>query len=117
MEKTLRELADKKTFDAFEKTYIRKASEKMSVPFNPKAKCPNCYKDQVMVLLAKIAEVKIAETPKKSISKDQFILKEGVDIIWRGIRVNAHTLTNEIARKMISDQLFKFFAFMPDDNK
>lgn len=67
----------------------------MGVAFAPKGGCKNCYIDQAVKLW------KAMQEPAKRTGK--YTLKAGVDVIFnRTHRVNAATMTDELAERLIA---------------
>lgn len=94
------------TLTGSDKSFIERMSAKMGVPFNPRPHCPNCYADQAVLLWK---NMKNSKASKKSSPK--YILNDGVDVIFRGVRVCASTLTDELAEELLSKGFSKqFFA-------
>lgn len=80
-----------------EEDQILALSEKYNVPPPKNRSCPDCWKDQI--ILIKIA---IKELLQKS-EKRKYILRGGVNVIYKGIHVNADTITDELAESLIKD--------------
>lgn len=80
-----------------DKDFITKISIEYGVPFTPRPHCPNCYADHAVLLWKALKDADAAhqDAPK-------YILKEGVDVIFGSIRVNATTLTDELAEKILA---------------
>lgn len=79
-------------------------SVQMGVEFNPLSGCPNCYRDQVHILWRKLAEQEVLQT-----SKRKYLLREGVDVVFKGVRINAATLTDKLAAELLSDGFSRHF--------
>lgn len=97
-----------------QRQYIETTSAKMGVVFVPnKTKCSDCYKDQAVILWRLLAE--------KAQAKDKmrkYLLRAGVDVIFKGQRINAAVLTDELATELIADGFDKgFFSRIPNDNE
>lgn len=84
-------------YSADDKFFIKAISEDLGVAFKPRANCKECYSDQAKILLKKVREQKPAASDRA------YELLPDVDVIWRNIRVNNETLTDEIAEQMIAD--------------
>lgn len=113
MYEKLKALADKKELSKVDKAYILKACQELGVEFNPQAGCKNCYFDQIFVLKA------IIQGGKQNEGCDYLLDPyHKVDVIHRGVRINAATLDNEKAEMLIKDGLARWFSIIPkDDNK
>ena len=76
-----------------EKRFLKYEAERLGITPVIYAGCENCYKDLAVQIYAK----------EKADADARFILNDGVDIIFgrNGVRVNAATLTDEIAERLI----------------
>ena len=97
-----KELANKETLTTREKRFLKYEAERLGITPVIYAGCENCYKDLAVQIYAK----------EKADADARFILNDGVDIIFgrNGVRVNAATLTDEIAIRLIKaghTRLFK----------
>ena len=88
-----------KTVSKKDKTYIEELCTEYNVKLNKK--CSSCYSDAILILIKKITEENL---PKKETATDKrkYILKSGVDVWFGSIRVNAVTLTDDLAEKIIA---------------
>ena len=95
----LKELYRNKTLSKKDKAYIEGLCTNYDVKLNKK--CSSCYSDAILILIKKITEENL---PKKETETDnrKYILKEGVDVWFGSIRVNAITLTDDLAEKIIA---------------
>lgn len=99
IEKTLKAIAAKSASqltDA-EKAFITHTSISMGVDFSPRNHCGQCYSDQAVVLWKRYKETKATKTDTR-----KYILREGVDVMFRGIRVNAATLTDALGDQLVA---------------
>ena len=90
----------KATLSKKDKAYIEGLCTDYDVKLNKK--CSSCYSDAILILIKKITEENL---PKKEIATTdsrKYILKSGVDVWFGSIRVNAVTLTDELAEKIIA---------------
>lgn len=99
---TAKELAIKEKLTAREKRFLKYEAERLGIPAVIYTGCENCYRDLAVQIYAK----------EKAEEDARFILNDGVDIIFgrNGVRVNAATLTDEIAERLIKaghTRLFK----------
>ena len=87
---------------------ILKLSEKYDIQ-NPKnLDCPDCWKDQILLL-----KIKVKEELQK-LEKKQYVLRGGVDVIYKGQRINADTINDKLAEKLIKDGFaLKYFKEYP----
>lgn len=104
--KSLNELATAKRFSQAEKDYLISEAKRLHIDVNVKDGCSNCYRDlSVLIYNAESFQRQIEQV----LENQNYILKNGVDILFGGVRVNALTLTETIAKKMISAGLQKYF--------
>ena len=89
----------KATLSKKDKAYIEGLCSTYDVKLNKK--CSSCYSDAILILIKKITEENL---PKKETTTDcrKYILKSGVDVWFGSIRVNAVTLTDDLAEKIIA---------------
>ena len=88
-----------KTLSKKDKAYIEGLCSTYDIKLNKK--CSSCYSDAILILIKKITEENL---PKKETATDnrKYILKSGVDVWFGSIRVNAVTLTDDLAKKIIA---------------
>ena len=103
-----KDLANKETLTTREKRFLKYEAERMGITPVIYAGCENCYKDLAVQIYAK----------EKADADARFILNDGVDIIFgrNGVRVNAATLTDEIAERLIKAGYTKLFKKYDTDN-
>ena len=97
----LKEIYRNKSLSKKDKTYIEMLCATYYVKLNKK--CSSCYSDAILILIKKITEENL---PKKETTATtdnrKYILKSGVDVWFGSIRVNAVTLTDDLAEKIIA---------------
>ena len=107
--KTLKEFAEAKRFSQVEKDFLISEAKRLNIAVNVKDGCSSCYRDlAVLIYNAEKFEADI----KEALNNQNYILKKGVDVWFGGVggvRVNSLTLTESIAKKMISAGLQKYF--------
>jgi len=96
----LKNLSEKTTLSKYDKRRIEELSIEFNVDF-PITNCQEKYKEQILILL-NILDPK----PKQETT---FELRDTIDIIWKGKRVNTHTITTEIAEDLIESGLIGLF--------
>ena len=98
----LKELYRNKTLSKKDKTYIEELCTAYDVHLNKK--CSSCYSDAILILIKKITEENLPKKETETATTDdrKYILKSGVDVWFGSIRVNAVTLTDELAQKIIT---------------
>jgi len=103
MQEELRKIARKRTITEEEKKFVMDTSKELGIDWTPELACSNCYQDQAIVLLKHISD------NAKSSHDNALKLKDGIDIRWRGVRVNSATITDEIKEGMLKDNLKHYF--------
>ena len=103
-----KDLANKETLTTREKRFLKYEAERLGIPAVIYTGCENCYKDLAVQIYAK----------EKAEADARFILNDGVDIIFgrNGVRVNAATLTDEIAIRLIKAGYTKLFKKYDTNN-
>ena len=96
----LKELYRNKTLSKKDKTYIEELCTAYDVHLNKK--CSSCYSDAILILIKKITEENLPKKETATTDDRKYILKSGVDVWFGSIRVNAVTLTDELAQKIIT---------------
>ena len=98
----LKEIYRSKTLSKKDKTYIEGLCSTYDVKLNKK--CSSCYSDAILILIKKITEENLPkkETATATTDNRKYILKEGVDVWFGSIRVNAVTLTDDLAERIIA---------------
>ena len=90
----------KATLSKKDKTYIEGLCTDYDVKLNKK--CSSCYSDAILILIKKITEENLPKKETATTDDRKYILKSGVDVWFGSIRVNAVTLTDELAQKIIA---------------
>lgn len=90
----------KATFSKKDKAYIEGLCSTYDVKLNKK--CSSCYSDAILILIKKITEENLPKKETATTDNRKYILKSGVDVWFGSIRVNAITLTDELAEKIIA---------------
>lgn len=96
----LKELYRNKTLLKKDKAYIEELCSTYDVKLNKK--CFSCYSDAILILIKKITEENLPKKETATTDSRKYILKSGVDVFFGSIRVNAVTLTDELAEKIIA---------------
>ena len=96
----LKELYRNKTLSKKDKTYIEMLCATYYVKLNKK--CSSCYSDAILILIKKITEENLPKKETATTDNRKYILKLGVDVWFGSIRVNAVTLTDDLAEKIIA---------------
>lgn len=88
----LKRVVDTGKTTAEDKQLIVELSEKYNLPFDPKKGCKNCYIDQAILILLEMR----SETPYEP---GKARLRDDIDVVINGTRINNATLTDEIVEK------------------
>ena len=98
----LKELYRNKSLSKKDKAYIEGLCTDYDVHLNKK--CSSCYSDAILILIKKITEENLPKKETETATTDdrKYILKSGVDVWFGSIRVNAVTLTDDLAQKIIA---------------
>ena len=96
----LKELYCNKSLSKNDKTYIEGLCATYYVKLNKK--CSSCYSDAILILIKKITEENLPKKETATTDNRKYILKSGVDVWFGSIRVNAVTLTDELAERIIA---------------
>ena len=90
----------KATLSKKDKTYIEGLCSSYDVKLNKK--CSSCYSDAILILIKKITEENLPKKETATTDNRKYILKSGVDVWFGSIRVNAVTLTDDLAQRIIA---------------
>ena len=98
----LKELYRNKSLSKKDKTYIEGLCTDYDVKLNKK--CSSCYSDAILILIKKITEENLPNNETETATTDnrKYILKSGVDVWFGSIRVNAVTLSDDLAQRVIT---------------
>ena len=98
----LKELYRNKSLSKKDKAYIEGLCTNYDVKLNKK--CSSCYSDAILILIKKITEENLPKKETETATTDdrKYILKSGVDVWFGSIRVNAVTLTDDLAQRIIA---------------
>ena len=96
----LKELYRNKTLSKKDKAYIEGLCSTYDVKLNKK--CSSCYSDAILILIKKITEENLPKKETATTDNRKYILKSGVDVWFGSIRVNAITLTDDLAQRIIA---------------
>ena len=96
----LKELYRNKTLSKKDKTYIEELCTAYDVHLNKK--CSSCYSDAILILIKKITEENWPKKETATTDDRKYILKSGVDVWFGSIRINAVTLTDDLAQRIIA---------------
>lgn len=89
-----------------DKAYIKELCAELGVELKPKgSRCKSCYEDAALLCYKAVSERGLVEEE----SAAAYVLKPWVDVFFRGVRVNAATLTDELAEWLIANGFDKDF--------
>lgn len=94
----LRGIVNAKTMSADDKTLILEICDELQVPKPAKKNCRACWIETAISCYNALG----GEEPKEPATDRKYVLKNGVDLIFGHTRVNAATLTDELAEKIIA---------------
>lgn len=81
-----------------DKAFIREYASQYGVGLpKDKPNCKSCYVDAAVLIYKAIKDAEPKQTDRK------YVLRDGVDVIWRGIRINEASVTDELAEKWIAN--------------
>lgn len=83
---------------AEDKQWLEAVADMLAVERVSKKGCKQCWHD----LAFRCYEALRGEAGEQAESSAKYILKKGVDLLFGGIRVNAATLTDELAERIIA---------------
>lgn len=89
--KKLQSIIEKVRVSAKDKQFIADLSIKYNLPFEPNAKCDSCYHDQAVLLALHLKKIDANEDVPR--------LREDIDVVINGVRINNATLTAELVEK------------------
>lgn len=89
-----------------DKAFIKEQAKAQGVAFNPHSACKSCYIDCAVVIYRALKDAEtraeLAEaTTATATPAPLWRLKEGVDVVWRGIRINSATITDAKAEQYV----------------
>ena len=76
---------------------IKAEAAKRGIHLN--TRCSSCYRDALIQIVVQERKEAQAEKERKA-SKGEWVLREGLDVIFNGVRVNADTLTDALAERL-----------------
>lgn len=87
-----------------DKAFIRKYASQYGVELpKDKPNCKSCYVDAAVLIYKAIKDAE----PKPANRK--YVLRDGVDVIWRGIRINEASVTDALAEEWIANGFPKVY--------
>lgn len=93
----LREIVNRGTTTAEDKQFIIELSAECGIEFDPKKGCKNCFIDQAVILAKHLGD----EMPRQCSAR----LRDDIDVIINGVRINNATLTDELVEQYRGNNL------------
>ena len=90
---------------AEEKEVIKTACEEAGIKYSTRKKCPNCIIDLAIKAYGILA--KDEQTEESSTAK--WAVRPGLDVVYRGRRINATTITDTLAEEILAEGFPKMF--------
>lgn len=109
MYQKLKDIFEKKELTAEDKLFVVECGKRLDMPFVKRGNCKNCYSDHAFKMLSSI---KGNKKPAKSV---EYFLdpKLKIDVILKGVRINAETLDEKKAKMLIKAGFSRWFSKMP----
>lgn len=107
--KVLRDIANKNDkLTSAEKGIVQDLCVVLGIKFEPKStRCKSCYQDAALQCYNEVMKRAAAEGEEND--ERCYILRDGVDVLFGSIRVNAATLTDELGERIIARGFDKKF--------
>lgn len=87
-----------------DKAFIREYASQYGVELpKDKPNCKSCYVDASVLIYKAIKDAEPKPTDRK------YVLRDGVDVIWRGTRINEASITDELAEEWIENGFPKVY--------
>ena len=87
----LRNIVEANVASSEDKQFITDLSLKYEMPFEPQGKCKNCWIDQAILLHNKLKDGEPSPCSAR--------LRDDIDVVINGYRINNATLTDELVEK------------------
>ena len=103
LENRVKELQKLIKKEDYEKERLTEIANEIGVTLPRNTGCPDCWKDLAIVLLstAKTELLKLTDSRK-------YLLKDGVDVIFKGERINNGMLTDKKAKQLLDEGFPKY---------
>ena len=99
--------AGAKGMTADDRAFVRELAKENGIEIK-NTRCKDCYLDAAVALLRLDREKKTAESEQET-DERRYVLRPGVDVYFGSVRVNAETLTDELAERIIARGFEKKF--------
>lgn len=80
-----------------DKLFLQSAAEQVGVEVTSRTGCKKCWHELAMQVAIKLKKHDQSEQEERA-----FVLKDGVDLLFGGVRINAATITDDLARHIIA---------------
>ena len=113
----LKEVINKHEIDESEKRLVRSICKEVGVAVSFATKCKTKWQDSVLEAYNILKEREVAENSEQDENAEikTFVLRAGVDVFFRNIRINEATMTDELARDILKKGFPKrFFTKLGD---
>lgn len=100
IETRVRDIVNKpaRELTAEDRSFLQEVAAELEIESATKAGCKKCWHEIAMRIAIALSD----NQPADENNKRAYVLREGVDLLFGGIRINAATLTDELARKIIA---------------
>ena len=99
--------AGAKGMTADDRAFVRELAKENAIDIK-NTRCKDCYLDAAVALLRLDREKETAENEQET-DERRYVLHPGVDVYFGSVRVNAETLTDELAERIIARGFEKKF--------
>lgn len=89
-----------------EKQVIKGACEEAGIKYTTRKRCPNCIIDLAIKAYGVLAK---DDEQTKSKSTAKWAVRPGLDVVYRGRRINATTITDTLAEEILAEGFPKMF--------
>lgn len=110
LDKRVKELQKMIRAENFDRVRLTEIANEFSVQLPKNTGCADCWKDFAFTLLnyTKTELMKLTDSRK-------YLLRDGVDVIFKGERINNAVLTDKMAKRLIEEGFAKYlFAKLPN---
>lgn len=90
---------------AEDKEVIKEACEEAGIKYSDRKKCPNCIID----LAIKAYGVLNKDEQSEETSTAKWAVRPGLDVVYRGRRINATTITDTLAEEILAEGFPRMF--------
>ena len=80
-----------------DKLFLQSAAEQVGVELTGRTGCKRCWHELAMQIA-----IELKKHDQSGQDGRAFVLKDGVDLLFGGVRINAATITDDLARHIIA---------------